>query len=203
MNLISTRAALAASLAVLALGATACGGGSGSASTGTGGASSTPAPKEVNPAGDIPDDQAFVAYSPPSCGCSVKVPEGWSRSQSGGAVTFTDKLNAVRMETAKAPSAVTVGQAQQTLVPELARSVKGFKLGSVSTVTRPAGKAVRITYTADAAKDPVTGRGGTVAVERYLFAHNGRELTLTLSGAKGADNVDPWKIVSSSVRWTA
>jgi hypothetical protein len=71
----------------------------------------------------------------------------------------------------------------------------------VSTVDRRSGKAVRITYLAAAKKDPVTGKTRTNAVERYLFFHNGREAVVTLSGPKGADNVDPWKIVTDSLRW--
>ena len=39
------------------------------------------------------------------------------------------------------------------------------------------------------------------AVERYSFWHNGIEAVLTLSGPKGADNVDPWRIVSDSLKW--
>src|SRR4051812_32239611 len=53
---------------------------------------------EVSPPGDIPDNQAYVRYSPPGAGFSVKVPEGWSRTQNGGAVVFTDKLNSIRIE---------------------------------------------------------------------------------------------------------
>ena len=44
-------------------------------------------------------------------------------------------------------------------------------------------------------------KAGIDAVERYVFFNNGTQVTLTLSGAKGADNVDPWKIVSDSVKW--
>jgi hypothetical protein len=38
-------------------------------------------------------------------------------------------------------------------------------------------------------------------VERYVFVHKGTAVVLTLSGAKGADNVDPWKTVSNSLTW--
>jgi hypothetical protein len=48
----------------------------------------------------------------------------------------------------------------------------------------------------------VTGKPGTDAVERYAFFHKGIEVVLTLSGPKGADNVDPWMLVSDSLRWT-
>lgn len=196
------RTALTAAAAMLALGAAACGGPSPS----SGGQASKPAnpnAPEVNPAGDIPDNQAYVAYAPPSGGYSVKVPEGWSRTAAGRAVTFTDKLNAIRLEARPITRPLTASQAARTEVPRLARSVKGFQAGSVSTVRRPAGRAVRITYLADASANQVTGRPTQDAVERYLFFHKGREIVLTLSGPKGADNVDPWRIVTSSLRWSA
>ena len=40
-------------------------------------------------------------------------------------------------------------------------------------------------------------------MERYTFWHDGQEAVLTLSGPKGADNVDPWRIVTNSLRWQA
>ena len=62
---------------------------------------------------------------------------------------------------------------------------------------------MRLTYLASSPADPVTGKAVTDAVERYVFFHNGKDVILTLSGPKGADNVDPWKIVTGSVRWSA
>jgi hypothetical protein len=132
----------------------------------------------------------------------VKVPEGWARRTVGGAVTFTDKLNSVRLESMAASAPPTVRHVRQTEVPKLTRTVRGFNAGTVRAVTRPAGVAVRITYLATAKPDPVTGKAGRDAVERYVFFHNGRDLVLTLSGPKGADNVDPWRIITESVRWS-
>src|SRR4051794_21026165 len=91
----TVRTAVLTLAAVLALGVAACG----SSSSSSGGSSSKPVDPngaEVSPAGDIPDNQAFVAYRPPGAGYSVKVPEGWARSASGRAVAFTDKLNTIR-----------------------------------------------------------------------------------------------------------
>ena len=156
---------------------------------------------EVNPAGDIPDNQVFVVYTPPSGGFSVKVPEGWARTEAGGAVTFTDKLNRVRMETVAAASAPTVQSAQQQEVPAIQASVKRYEAGKVTTVTRKAGGAVLITYRADAAPDPVTGKVVHDDVERYEFWKAGKTVILTLSGPQGADNVDPWRIVTDSLTW--
>jgi hypothetical protein len=194
------RAALAIA-AILAVGVAGCGSSSSPSST-TKTQAADPNAVEVSPAGDIPDNQAFVAFSPSGGGFSVKVPEGWSRTSSGGAVTFTDKLNAVRIEFGVSTVPLTVREAKQGEVPGLHNAVPGFTLGEVGSVTRKAGTAVRITYLADAKPNEVTGKTGQDAVERYVFFHKGKQVILTLSGPKGADNVDPWKIITDSLRWT-
>jgi hypothetical protein len=183
--------ALALLLAVLA----GCGGSSSSSQP------ANPNAKESSPAGDIPDNQAYLAFSPPGADYSVKVPEGWARTATGGATTFTDKLNAITMQERAATGGASAAAARRTELPALKRSVKGFRPGSVSVVRRASGPAVRITYLAAGRPDPVTGKTRTDAVERYLFAHKGKRVTLTLSGPKGADNVDPWKLVTDSLRW--
>ena len=191
-----TPIALALLLAALA----GCGGPSSSSPSSA--KTANPNAKEASPAGDIPDNQAYVAYSPPGADYSVKVPEGWARTAAGGAVTFTDKLNSIRMEEASAKGAASAALAKRIELPRLAKSVKGYKAGKVSVVKRTAGPALRITYLALSPPDPVTGKTRTDAVERYLFVRNGKRVALTLSGPKGADNVDPWKIVTDSLKWT-
>jgi hypothetical protein len=152
---------------------------------GCGGSSSTQPPdpnaKEVSPAGDIPDDQAFVRYAVPSAGFTVKVPEGWSRTASGGAVTFTDKLNSITLSSQAPPS---------------------VRAAKTSSVSRRAGKAKLEVYELPGKPNPVTGKKITDSVERYTFHHGGRLAVLTLSAPRGADNVDPWRIVTDSVRFT-
>jgi hypothetical protein len=133
----------------------------------------------------------------------VKVPEGWARTDAGSGVTsFSDKLNSVRMQSTAAKVAPTASEARRTDLPMLAKTAPGFKAGTISTVNRTAGKALRITYLAQSPADAVTGKSHTTAVERYIFFHNGKTVVLTLSAPKGADNVDPWKIVTNSVRFT-
>jgi hypothetical protein len=143
----------------------------------------------------------FVAYTPPTGGFSVKVPEGWARTESGGTVTFTDKLNSIRMESVPASKAPTVESARQTELPAIRASAKNFQAGNVSEVTRKAGTAILLTYKADSAPDPVTGKVVHDAVERYEFWKAGTEVVLTLSGPDGADNVDPWRTVTDSFTW--
>ena len=192
--------------AVLALAIAGCGGsssGSSKAATSPSAAPSTTGPNpngpEVSPSGDIPDNQAFVPYRGP--GFVVSVPEGWAQSTTASGVQFSDKLNSITARSQQG-GALTAAQARSTTVAKLAAAREGFVPGSVTVVRRKAGPAVRITYRATGTTDPVTGKTPTDAVEQYVFVHNGKRLTLTLSGPKGADNVDPWRIVTDSVRWT-
>ena len=66
-----------------------------------------------------------MRFSVPGRGFSVKVPEGWSQRTSGGAVVFTDKLNTIRLEARPASGPLTVSAAKRTVVPRLARQVRG------------------------------------------------------------------------------
>src|SRR3954470_3610418 len=101
-----------------------------------------PNAKEASPPGDIPDNQAYVAYSPPGADYSVKVPEGWARTAKGGAVRFTDKLNSITMKEGAADGPQSVAAARRTDLAALKTTVKGFKPGSVSLVRRSSGPAV-------------------------------------------------------------
>ena len=192
---------IAAALVVVVI--AGCGSSSSSSSSTPNQGAPNPNAAEVNPAGDIPDNQAYVPYSPPQSQFSVTVPEGWSQTSSGGAVTFTDKLNSIRIEQSPASSAPTAASVKSNVVPMLAKSVQGFSNPQVSTVQRSAGSAVLVTYLAQAKPDPVTGKTGTDAVEQYTFFHKGQDVTLTLTGPQGADNVDPWMTVTDSLKWTA
>jgi hypothetical protein len=177
-----------------ALGLAACGGGSSSTTV-------DPNAAEVSPPGDIPDNQVFVPYSPPGAGYSVDVPEGWAKSTRGGETTFTDKLNSISISDASASGPLTVNEARQTVVPQLAKTVSGFSAGNVSAVTRKSGDGILVTYLAQGKPDPVTDKSVKDAVERYTFFNQGEQVTLTLAGPDGADNVDPWRIVTDSLRW--
>ena len=171
----------------------------GAATTAGGGAVKPNAPEVVAP-GDIPDNQAFVAYQPAGGIYSVKVPEGWARTETGGVVTFTDHYNSITLTTMPATAAPTVATVKAQL--QDVATDPTFTLTDVTKATRPAGDAVLATYEIGSAPDPVTGKKALLAVERYVFFHNGTDVIVTLSGAKGADNIDPWKTVTTSLAWT-
>ena len=152
---------------------------------------------EVNGPGDIPDNQVFVPYNDTGGRYVVSVPEGWARTDLANGASFTDKNNIITIEAMALATAPTAASVKANDVPNLSK-LKGFALGDVTVVKRTAGDAVLVTYFADSAPNAVTGKSITVAVERYEFWKNGVAVVLTLAGAKGADNVDPWRTVTDS-----
>ncbi|MCU1456101.1 MAG: hypothetical protein JWL73_193 [Actinomycetia bacterium] len=217
-----SRALLISAAVAIAVLASACGGsstrssaGAPKSTSGSGTTAATAAPAtttsgtgvdpnapEVVAPGDIPDTQVFVPVTMPE-GYSLSVPEGWARSTSGTTTTFADHYNSISTTSTSVPAAPTTASVQASEVPQLARSVPNFALVSVTTVQRAAGPAVLVTYRAGSAPDPVTGKRVAIDVERYELWRGGKQVTLTLSGARGSDNVDPWKKVTESFAWTA
>jgi hypothetical protein len=161
--------------------------------------SEPPVPVESNPPGDIPDNTVFVPYHSAKGGWTVTVPEGWSRTTTSTTVTFTDKLNTVQVD-ARPGTQVTLASAKKTDVPVLANSARAFKLTSVTELVLPAGPAVLISYQANSDPNAVTGKQYRLDVLRYELFHAGTRTTLTLLSPVGADNVDPWRIVTQSLK---
>jgi hypothetical protein len=181
--------ALAVAVLVAVAGATgACGSGGGAA-------------REASEAGDIPDNQIFVAFTIPSGEFSVKVPEGWGRSEESGAVTFSDHFNSIRLEVRPVPASPSIASAEASDLPAIQAVATGFHSGRVGEVTRRAGTAILITYRATSAPDPVTGKAASLDVQRYAFWRDGKEAVITLSSPKGADSIDPWTTVTDSFAW--
>jgi hypothetical protein len=155
---------------------------------------------ESNPPGDIPDNLAFIPYSNTTGRYRFTHPEGWAEKTQGSAVTFTDKLNGVQAFTGTATTAPTTATAKQQDVPELARSQAAFELRNITEVAMPAGRGVRIVYRRNSAPDAVTGRQYRDEVERYELVSRGREVNMELFGPVGADNVDAYKTMITSLK---
>jgi hypothetical protein len=157
------------------------------------------APADTPSPGDIPDNQAFVRLTTGSY--SLKTPEGWSRTTGAHIVKLTDKYNAISVATAALPAAPTVRSVTTGELPRLRAAVAGFHSPSVTTVVRPAGRVVLIRYQARSRRDEVTGRTIVNDVERYEFWKAGQLAVVTLQAPHGSDNVDPWRVVTTSFRW--
>ncbi|WP_246680976.1 hypothetical protein [Mesorhizobium sp. B2-4-9] len=157
-------------------------------------------PAEKNPPGDIPDTQVFIDYVSPQ-GFTMKVPEGWARSDNADGASFVDKLDGVVVSAAKADAAPTVESAKADYVPKLQSTGRAIRVTTVKQVKLPAGPAIRIVYTSNSEPNAVTNKQVRLENERYLYFKDGKLVTLELYAPKGADNVDQWQLMSNSLRW--
>ena len=155
---------------------------------------------EKNPPGDIPDTQVFIDYTSPQ-GFTMKVPEGWARSDRADGASFVDKLDGVVVSASKADAAPTVESARADYVPKLEAAGRAIRVTAVKQVKLPAGPAIRIVYTSNSEPNAVTNKQVRLENERYLYFKDGRFVTLDLYAPKGADNVDQWQLMSNSLRW--
>jgi hypothetical protein len=154
---------------------------------------------EKNPPGDIPDDQVFITYASP-LGFSIKVPEGWGRTDKPDGVSFADKYG--RVDVAVAPGAPpTAANARSGEATALEKSGRAVKISSVTDVALPAGPAVRMAYTSNSGPNPVSNKQVRLENERTLIGHAGKVAVVTLSAPAGADNADQWKLMNESFRW--
>jgi hypothetical protein len=83
----------------------------------------------------------------------------------------------------------------------LRSTVPGFRSPHVTSITRPAGRAVLVRYQARSSRNAVTGRTVVNDVERYEFWRAGHLAIVTLQAPHGSDNVDPWRTITTSFRW--
>jgi hypothetical protein len=152
---------------------------------------------EKNPPGDIPDDQIFVPYTSSVGGYSLKIPEGWARSEKGTDVNFTDKLDGI----AVIVDAVAATPTATDVIGRLSKAERGFKIGGTKQITLPAGQALQIKYESESEPGQVTNKRIHLEDEAYVFHKNGKMAILILWAPAGADNADQWKLISESFRW--
>lgn len=159
---------------------------------------------EQNPAGDIPDTQAFVSYTSKAGGYSITMPEGWARQEAGTNVTFSDgKLHQFGVEIGCEKSAPTVDSAKSEATGNLNSTIPAFELVKITSIKLPAGPAILIQYRANSAPDAVTGKQHRIDVDRYEIFKDGKLAVISIASPAGSDNVDVSRQVSESFRWLA
>lgn len=155
---------------------------------------------EANPPGDIPDNQQFVTFVAKQ-GASLKVPEGWGRTDTTAGALFADKYNRIELTIQTSASALTMESVRSGQAPELQRTGRAVHIAKIERVNLPAGPGVRITYTSNSEANAVTGKKIRLENERFYLSENGKIAELTFSAPAGADNADQWALMSKSFRW--
>jgi hypothetical protein len=155
---------------------------------------------EKNPPGDIPDTQVFISYHSKS-GFSLKVPEGWARTETADGASFVDKLDGVVITETAESKVPTVSSLKSGYVPYLEKQSRAFKIGKIEPVKLPVGPAFRITFTSNSEPNPVSNKQVRLENAIYIYHAGGKTVSLQLYAPYGADNVDQWNLMSRSFKW--
>jgi hypothetical protein len=74
--------------------------------------------------------------------------------------------------------------------------------GSPQATTAGPNQVVKVTYTTEGQKSPVTGQRPKITVDRYVYFKGGKIVTVDLGTPVGVDNVDAYRMISESFRWS-
>ena len=159
----------------------------------------TVAPNTLTP-GDIPDTVAYVTYSNPVGHYKFKHPEGWAQVTHGTSVLFTDSYNGVALDVASATKSLTSTLVSHVIIPKLRSTQTAFHLLGLSPTKLPAGPGFLIIYQRNSPSNAVTNKSVRQEVHLYVIYAHGRVMSMSLFGAVGADNVDPYAKMSQSLR---
>jgi hypothetical protein len=148
-------------------------------------------------AGDIPDNQVFLVFRNGAAAYAIKYPEGWAQQGTGDRVTFRDKNNIVR---------VVVGAAAPPTKASVQADVgrlTGVQIRTPPHATTIAGKpAFKVVYSTESAPNAVTGKRLKLVVDRYYLWQAGRRAVIDLGTPQGVDNVDAYRLMIESFRWS-
>jgi hypothetical protein len=148
-------------------------------------------------AGDIPDNQVFLTFHDALGGYSMKYPEGWAQQGAGLHVTFRDKNNIARVVVARGTSPT-----KASVAAELAR-LRGAQTQALPRAMTISGRpAFKVVYSTESAPNGVTGRRVKLVVDRYYLWKTGRRAVVDLGTPVGVDNVDAYRLMIESFRWS-
>jgi hypothetical protein len=174
-----------------------CGSSSSSSTTSVsaGGSSASASEAASAATGDIPDNQQFLRYTNSAAGYSLVYPQGWARKGSSNDITFSDKDNSVQVQ-------ITKGSPPTAELKKEAANDPTLQPGQPQQVQLPSGPAIHVVYHVQGPPDPVTGKKPTLMIDRYVLGNKGRVATVNEATPVGVDNVDAYRKIIESFRWS-
>lgn len=150
--------------------------------------------------GDIPDNAVFLNYRGGAPGFSIQYVEGWQVTPQPDGVVIRDKDSS---ETVAVVASVqdVAGYVASTDLPVL-QAQPGFGLISQNTATIAGAGYLHLSYHVLSPADPVTGKQVPQTVDRYYVPGANGLATVTLATPDGVDNVDAFRQMISSFKWS-
>jgi hypothetical protein len=174
---------------------------SGAAASSNGSPGALSAEAQSAATGDIPDNQVFLTFHNSAAKYSIKYPEGWTQTGSGGDVTFRDKNNLVHIVVASGSAPSPASVAAQLKALKSSNPTLQFQAPQTVTIGETKAKVVKAVYTTNSAPNPVTGKRVLLIVERYELAKRGKRAVVDLGTPKGVDNADAYRMMIHSFKW--
>ena len=150
--------------------------------------------------GDVPDNAVFLTHSDTTHGFSIQYVEGWQVRKTTDGVVIADKDSSEAVQIVAGVTDVA-GYVSGTDLPALQASA-GFKLTKQDTVKLGSQSIAHLAYHLPSPPDPVTGKQVPSTVDRYYVPGAGGVAVVTLSTPDGVDNVDAFRTMIESFRWT-
>jgi hypothetical protein len=150
--------------------------------------------------GDVPDNAVFLTYQGTNPSFSIQYVEGWQVSQRPDGVVVRDKDSGETV-TVIAAEADVPGYVASTDLPVL-QAQPGFQLVKRDTVKVRSSSYVHLVYHLPAPPDPVTGKEVPSTVDRYYVPGPSGLAIVSLSTPDGVDNVDAFRQMIESFRWS-
>jgi hypothetical protein len=147
-------------------------------------------------AGNEWDDQVFITYRS-SQSFSLKVPEGWTRTETASRVVFEDRhwrIEVSIINPRASPIAATARAAR------FAKRHPAVVIQCVRETKLPAGRSIQIRFTS-ALPRPGAKKEFGLASERYLITGFGKIAVLTLCAPAVMQAADLWRLIANSFRW--
>jgi hypothetical protein len=164
------------------------------------GVSGAPEASGGTTSGDIPDNAIFLTYHGTNPAFSIQYVEGWQVTPQPDGVVIRDKDSSETVAIVGAQSDVA-GYVSATDLPAL-QALAGFKLVKQDTVKVGNATYVHLLYHLPAPPDPVTGKQVASTVDRYYVPGPAGLAIVSLSTPDGVDNVDAFKAMIASFKWS-
>jgi len=162
--------------------------------------SQAPEPSGATTGGDIPDNAVFLTYRGASPAFSIQYVEGWQVAQQPDGIVIRDKDSSETVAIV-AHQADVAGYVTSTDLPAL-RTQAGFGLVQQDTVKAGGSSYLHLAFHVMSPPDAVTGKQVPLTVDRYYVPGSGDLAIVSLATPNGVDNVDAFRQMIASFRWS-